>query len=204
MTQKINKPRKLKIKTRPLIFICLALLLTAYITYATLFSSNALLNKFKTMTYNVSLEEEFYDDWGTKKVYINNKDLENSLILRVNYAEVWSKEVDGKLLYLSNKVNGQDVVDKKWTSTFTDNFIKGSDGWYYYKKLLKPGEKILLLEEINLDDEVVAASPYAKDYKSYNYELTFGYETIQGDANAAQKLWNKTITISEDNVNWTL
>ena len=46
-------------------------------------------NEFIAMTYNVTLEEEFNNDWGIKKVYIKNKEKTNTaVVLRVNYNEI--------------------------------------------------------------------------------------------------------------------
>ena len=65
-------------------------------------------NEFKTMTYNVTIEEEFNNTWGTKKVrFVNNEETNTPVVLRINYNEKWRKEVDGVLLSLDNNVNGE-------------------------------------------------------------------------------------------------
>ena len=160
-------------------------------------------NKFKAATYNVVLEEEFYDEFGTKKVWIANNETGNAnVVLRINYDESFSKTVDNERLTLSNIVNNQNVVDKVWTDDFLNDFEKGNDGWYYYKKILKPTEKVQILESISLNENLILTSPYYQEYKSYDYNLSFNFESIQATKNAVKEIWDKDITINNDNVDW--
>lgn len=194
------KMRKLKIK--PLIFIVLLLIVTISITYATFFSTTSIANRFESLVYDVSLQEEFYDDWGTKKVYIKNNESATPVILRVSYVEYWSKEIDNELFTLPNKENNEDIVIKNWTDTWKNDFVLGDDGWYYYKKILNADTTIQLLESIELNEDLLASSPSADSYNEYDYELTFRYESIQATEKAVKKLWDKDITINGDNVTW--
>ena len=68
------KSKLKKINKKPLIFILIVLVLTIVGgTYAYYYSEVILPNEFKTMTYNVTIEEEFNNTWGTKKVrFVNN------------------------------------------------------------------------------------------------------------------------------------
>ena len=207
MKAKIEMPElkgksKLKFKIKYLIFILPLLIATIAITYAVLFSTSSIANRFESMKYDVTLEEEFYDDWGTKKVYIKNKEEATPVVLRVSYIEFWSKELDDKLLTLGSKIDEQDVVKKNWTNTWTNDFVLGSDGWYYYKKVLNAGSTIQILESIELDEDVLSSSKDADNYREYDYELTFSYETIQATEKAVKQLWNKDITINGDNIVW--
>ena len=160
-------------------------------------------NRFKAMTYNVVLDEEFYDDWGTKKVTITNRDSTNvPVALRVSFNEVWSNTVGDEYYTLSNKVNGLDTVKKEWTSTFLNDFILSDDGWYYYKKALNPEESVQLLNSISLSDDVIVDSPYYEDYKKYDYELSFNYEAIQATEKAISDVWNIDVSKNGNNINW--
>lgn len=194
------KMRKLKIK--PLIFIVLLLVVTISITYATFFSTTSIANRFESLIYDVSLQEEFYDDWGTKKVYIKNNESATPVILRVSYVEYWSKEINNELFTLPNKENDEDIVIKNWTDTWKNDFVLGDDGWYYYKKILNADTTIQLLESVELNEDLLASSPSADSYNEYDYELTFRYESIQATEKAVKKLWDKDITINGDNVSW--
>ena len=194
----MKQNKKYKLKTKPLIFIILLLIVTIVgATYAYFTSETRILNQFKNATYNVQLEEEFNDDWGTKKVWFaNNEETNTPVVLRINYNESWTKEDKDGFLTLSNIYEGENVVTKNWTSDFTDNFTLGSDGWYYYNKVLKPQEKVQVLESIEKNASA--------EYDSYNYQLTFNFEAIQATESAVKELWDKTITIDGDNVQWTL
>ena len=64
-----------KIKFKPLLVIIVVLLLGVVgITFSYFYTEVIFPNQFKMMTYNVKVEEEFNDTWGTKKVSFINKD----------------------------------------------------------------------------------------------------------------------------------
>ena len=187
-------------RAKPLVFLGAILLFSAIaVTLAIFTSESSIANRFQAMTYDVTLEEEFYDTWGTKKVVIANNDNKASVILRVSYIEIWSQKVGDNVFTLSNKVNGEDTVIKDWTSEFKDNFIDGKDGWYYYTKVLKPNQSVQILNMITKNDTLLEG---LDDYKDYDYELTFSYEAIQASEKAANDLWEKVITIDGDNITW--
>ena len=184
-----------KRKLIPLVLIIL-LILGLGIAYA--------LYQFKSMTYNIVLEEEFYDTWGTKKITLTNRDPTNTpVVLRVSFNEIWSKTVQNQYLTLDNTVNGVNVVQKNWTSTFLNDFILDNDGWYYYKKTLNPEQSIQILNSIALQESIIQTSQYYQEYHNYDYELTFNYEAIQTTTQAIQSIWVKNATISGGNVTWS-
>lgn len=199
-----NKKRvNLNLKKKPLIFLGLLLIIAVVsITYATFFSTSSIANRFESMKYDVTLEEEFDGTWGNKKVYVKNNEDATPVVVRVSYIEMWTYDVEGASLTLANQINGTDVVTKGWTNTWKNDFIDGGDGWYYYKKVLKPGETIQLLETIQINENLIQDTLYGDDYHKYDYELTFSYEAIQATAKAVKNIWNKDITISGDNVTW--
>jgi len=194
-----------KIKKKPLIFL-LALIIVGVVgtTFAYYYTEVSFPNQFRTMTYNVTIEEEFNNTWGTKKVsFVNKEETNTPVVLRINYNELWRKEVNGVKLSLDNNVNGENVVTKNWTSTFTSDFIDGGDGWYYYKKTLNAEESVQVLNSISLKEDLIRTSPYYNDYKSYTYELDFNFEAIQASSSAISEIWSKTATINGSNVTWT-
>ena len=155
------------------------------------------------MTYNVTIEEEFNNTWGTKKVsFVNNEETNTPVVLRINYNELWRKEINGVKLSLDNNVNGTNVVTKNWTTAFTNDFIDGGDGWYYYKKTLAAEASVQVLDSIALNESLISTSPYYDDYKAYTYELDFNFEAIQARSSAISEIWGKTATISGGNVTW--
>lgn len=193
-----------KIKKKPLFFLLLLLALGIVgTTFAYYYTEIAIPNQFRAMTYNVTIEEEFNNTWGTKKVsFVNNEETNTPVVLRINYNELWRKEVNGVKLSLDNNVNGTNVVTKNWTTAFTNDFIDGGDGWYYYKKTLAAEVSVQVLDSIALNESLISTSPYYNDYKSYTYELDFNFEAIQASSSAISEIWGKTATISGGNVTW--
>lgn len=193
-----------KIKKKPLFFLLLLLALGVVgTTFAYYYTEIAIPNQFRAMTYNVTIEEEFNNTWGTKKVsFVNNEETNTPVVLRINYNELWRKEVNGVKLSLDNNVNGTNVVTKNWTTAFTNDFIDGGDGWYYYKKTLAAEASVQVLDSIALNESLISTSPYYNDYKSYTYELDFNFEAIQASSSAISEIWGRTATISGGNVTW--
>jgi len=197
---------KKKLKKKPLLFLLILFVFGIVgTTFAYYYTEISISNKFKTMTYNVKVEEEFNNTWGTKKVSFVNKEKTNTpVVLRINYNESWSKEVGGIKLFLNNNVGNQNVVNKSWTSSFDNDFVLGNDGWYYYKKVLDAEDSVQVLNSITLNESLISTSPYYNDYKEYIYELDFNFEAIQATNDAVLDIWGKDITISEGNVRWNL
>ncbi len=198
--------KKIISKNKPLFFVLLLLLIVGIGgTFAYFYTEVIIPNQFRTKTYNITVEEEFHDDWGTKKVtFVNKEETNTPVVLRINFNESWRKEVDGIKLSLNNNVNGTNVVTKNWTTAFTDDFIKGDDGWYYYKKVLNAQESVQILESISLNEELISTSPYYEDYKSYDYELSFNFEAIQATSLAVSEIWDKTVNINGNEASWNL
>ena len=199
----MKKTRKIKIRS---LFFLLGFLVLISVggTIAYYYQNVTLPNEFQTLVYNVTIDEEYYDDWGTKKVYINNSDSSNTpVVLRINYNEIWNYKGYGADVKLSNTINGTNVVDKDWTSTFTNDFIDGQDGWFYYKKLLSPNETIQILDSISLNTTLIESSPDYQDYLDFDYKLSINYEALGPNTNKISSIWNKNATISGNNVTWS-
>jgi len=195
---------KLKKNKKPIIYmvICLTLLIVVGGTVAYYYTNVVIPNNFKTMTYNVQMREDFNNEWGTKKVYFSNLETTNTpVVIRINYNEKWEDE-NG--LVLNNLINGTNIVNKTWTSTFTNDFILGSDGWYYYKKVLNPQTEIQVLESITLNTTLVNSYINKDDYLNGEYHLDFNFEAIQATPLAVSEIWGRTITINGDNVVWDI
>ena len=131
------------------------------------------------------------------------------------------------LTYASNTIDGQNVVIKSWTSEFSNDFILGDDGWYYYKKVLNPEESVQVLNSVNLNLELLKDSPYKNTYTNYDiiesngnysfrdptddisknadpyyYNLVFSFESIQAKTSAIEDIWGKNVTIDGNDVEW--
>ena len=197
MLKKVQEFYRKNEKYKPFMFVGMLCLVTVVgITIAYYAQEMNIVNSFKTMTYNVKMEEEFYNTWGTKRVTIRNLEETNTpVLLRVSYSEIFS---DGDNI-LNNLVDGSNVVIKTWSQEFLDHFTLDEDGWYYYDKVLNGGESIELLQSINLDNTITALHP---EYSNCDYDMHFNYEALGASKSAAKEVWNKDITINGSNVVW--
>lgn len=196
--------KKRKLKTKPLILLAIFTIAIIGGTIAYFYQNINIPNQFKAMTYNINLTEEFNNDWGTKNVYItNNESSSTPVVLRISYNEIWSKTVNNNVSTLSNTINGNNLVNKEWTSTFTNDFIDGSDGWYYYKLVLNPNETIQILNSISLNTNLIENTEYYNDYREYNYNLIFNYEVIEAKTTTISEIWGKNASINNQSVTWT-
>lgn len=186
-------------KFKPLIFVGILTVVCAVVGYtvAYYYSNIVVPNQFQSMTYNVQItEEDFNNTFGTKKVFFKNEEETNTpVVLRFNFNESWGNGVN-------NLINGTNVVTKTWTDTFTNDFALGDDGWYYYKKVLNPQESVQVLESISRNDTLINSSPNRSEYVNSNYHLDINFEAIQATPEAVQEIWNKSITITETSVTW--
>ena len=190
-----------QIKKDPFIIILIMLIIVgSSVTFAYVINNISVSNRFKMMTYDVEIKENFENKFGTKEVTFVNKekDSNTNVALRIRYDEIWSnKNANGVLNVLSNKINNINVVDKEWTDAFLNDFIY-DDGWYYYKKILKPGESVKVLNRIQKNSILENND----EYDDYNYELTFSFEGIQATKGAIKDTWNKNVSIEGDNITW--
>lgn len=194
-----------KLKNKKTLFFALLLLVLVGIggTFAYYYSEATIANKFKTMTYNIALREEFNNTWGTKKVFISNQEETSTpVVLRVSFNEVWKVETEDGISFLPNSNGTDDFATKTWTNTFLNDFQCETDGWCYYKKVLNGQEEIQLLDSVNKNTTLISSSPDYDVYNDYDYELTFNYEAIQADAVAISEIWGIQTTISDGNVTW--
>lgn len=189
---------------KPLIFLILFLLVVGIGgTFAYYYSEVIIPNRFQAMTYHVTIEEEFYDDFGTKRVsFVNQEETNAPVVLRINYNESWRKTIDDVVITPSNVIDGQDVVTKEWTDAFLNDFADGGDGWFYYTKVLNAQESIQVLETITLNSNLVSTSSDAIDYQGADYELSFNFESIQASSDAILDIWGISSTIQGDDVAW--
>ena len=191
-----------------LAFSSLGLLFLIGTTMAIIYLSVQFQNQFITLSYNVGMEEEFYNDFGTKKVSIVNYD-DVPVIIRVHFSELWSQQgsieslseckvskveiEEGTLLTLSNKIHGVDVVNKGWTDAWRNDFVRGNDGWYYYKKVLHSRDKVQILNTILLNEDLVKNTSCYQNYSDYDYSLDFNYEAVQATSIAVKDIWGHSI-----------
>ncbi len=201
MKKVLDKIKKFNYKkNKPIIYLVLLILLVGIGgTIAFQMFTGEFTNEFKTSAYNVEIEEEFYSKWGAKKVsFINNDG--TAVVIRVNYTESWE---DSNGYALNNKVNKIDVVNKMWTEEWLNDFILGQDGWYYYNKILSTGNRVRVLSEITLNEDLIKDTFDYNKYLTSDYELDFNYEAVQADKKAIKELWGHDVTITDNEIEWS-
>ena len=182
------------------LIICGIFLLMGIVGVSAIYISNvSLVNSFKTLTYKVDVLEEFYNDWGTKKIKVVNSEETNAdVVLRVTFNESFTKDND----ILSNEINGEEVVEKEYANDFLTHFSKDQDGWYYYDKVLKAKDSVEIINSINLKEDLIRTSEDYEKYKTYHYELGFQYETIQATEKAIKDIWGKDSKIIDGEIEY--
>lgn len=206
-----------KIKIVLLMAGCLALLLIALV-FAFWSGKVEHTNVLKADVMKAGIEETFKQGTapsGTvqKEVSFRN-DSSCAAFLRVSCAETWEKTEGESKVLLNNQLNGKDVADKNWANGFGQNsdlWQDGGDGWFYYRKVLKPGsqtEKIL---------ESITFPEYTGDYQAYkgaDYQLYFRMELLQNsdsqstlnrnevNQKATKTVFGKEASVNGENVSW--
>lgn len=200
-------------KIRRLIPLLLVIVLAAVgVSFAWSKQEVSVENKLKAHTTDVTVDEEFNHENGTKKVQFTNNGT-SSVFLRMTWTEYW-ETADGKIL--SNKVNGQEIASKQWTEAYGAQWGKAEpdDGWYYYKQILESGKATdLILTKVTFPDNYETTYP---EYKDAEYHLYFQVEAVQAsdsagtlnsaevNADATWTTWGKTATVDQDgNVTWS-
>ena len=188
---------------KALVAILLVALVGLVGTTVAYYTSNAVFtNQFTSGTYSTSITEEFEspDNWtpGTttkKKVNVTNNG-SVAVAARATYTETWTA-ADGSRL--DGVRNGQKVAQ----FTVGSNWIKATDGWYYYNKSLTTGEastdfissvtfnknfELLEGEDIHCETQKTAngqesvCTSLETGYAGATYTLKITVETIQADA----------------------
>jgi len=143
-------------------------------------------NNLTAHNTDVEIKEKFPDNPKTgkdvtKEVEFVNKG-SSSVFLRMSYTEYWQAGGADTGNLLSNQVGNVDVAVKNWNKSFnplreSSNWVSGSDGWYYYKKVLKSGASTgLVLDSVSFQN--FAAEEF-QDYKKADYHLYFRTEVVQ-------------------------
>ena len=178
-------------------------------TGATVLHSLTLENPIKTPTTDGGITEEL--DNNAKKVSFTNNG-EADVFLRVACTETWILESngEGEDIILPNQAIAKDgqsvsVAEPVWQGITDGSWTLGSDGWYYYKKVLpgsKSGERNrntgLLVNDVNFNLDEIEDERYQKA----KYQLHFTMEVVQASDDievseaAVEKLFNKELDLS--------
>lgn len=157
-------------------------------------------NHIQSREVEVEIQEEVPDKTvtagaeKTKEVWFENTG-SAAVFLRAAYVENWTvAKEDGRKTLLS----GEQGVEKQWTQSWSEDWVDGGDGWYYYRYVLASGGRT---EPILTSITFPASVPEAG-----TYTLSFQVEAVQVsdedavNADATQKAFGKTGTLTNKTV----
>ena len=182
-----RKTSKRSIPVIVVVVVIVAACTTTFLAFAISRNRSVIENQVTVANNGVRILEDSVAGFGKHEISFKNEGAGSSkVLLRIAYSETWSK-TDGTIV--SNVGASGNAVTKSWTDAFTQDFVDGNDGWYYYTKTLNPEAEVKVLNSITLNDD---------SYSVYNYDLSFRFESVQADAAAANALWNKNVTIDDN------
>lgn len=130
-----------------------------------------------------------------KDVYMKNNGEVDSVV-RIKLTPTWTPETD-----INGKVLDTEVVEVDLGDTVMTDWTLKSDGWYYYNKILKPGESTsLLVDSIRLIP--VSNDLHDTDYSNSQYTLDVNSQSIQAISVAAEENWGHGFNIVGNNIQW--
>lgn len=135
------------------------------------------------------VDQVYPGDSVTKEVNFTNEGDMQSLF-RVKYDEYWTA-ADGNTLsntfWDAASSSVLDAMIKNWNAANgfanTSLWIDGGDGYYYYSKVINPGETTdPVLDSLKLNENLLASSMMI-DYTKAQYNLSFSVDSIAASAN---------------------
>lgn len=178
-----------KNKKKLVLIVALAVAMALGATFAYFNQELTAENPFDTGKYDSVLTEDFNpadgEDWEPGSEVNKDVTVENTgdydIIVRVKFDEKWTrtgekdayKTVKGETAYDSTTVyqesatdglveNDKSVVHKTLNM---DNWVQGTDGWYYYKSNLEPEENTgIFLDKVTLDENADMGTYTVKKY----------------------------------------
>ncbi|MGG7097116.1 BsaA family SipW-dependent biofilm matrix protein [Clostridium sardiniense] len=161
-------------------------------------------NKFTIGSISTEINENFDKDSAKdvsrneeiKKVVSIKNTGKNPVIVRVIINPQWDEEKDesGKVTKLTTSASNQ--VQLNFANTWKEDWIKDNDGYYYYNKILNPGESTSdLLKSISLKNNI--SQEDIESFKNRSFSVNVSSEAIQVNKEALRKEWNINNTISD-------
>lgn len=177
----MNRCKSFLVKHKKLLTISLCTVLAASITavgvtaYLTSKPAKAV-NTMNIATTSTTIEEKF-DGTVKSNVKIKN-DGTMSVFIRVKLVPTW-QDKNGNPAAKKAALSDLKIT---WGDNFKDNWIDGSNGYYYYKSKVAPNT-----ETAELIKEAVIADSSKPQLKNYELNLNVLAESIQGDPKEAVK-----------------
>jgi len=133
-----------------------------------------------------------------KKIQFRNNG-ETAVFVRVSFSETWLSNANEWL------ETDAAYTTLNWTDAWADEWQLGTDGWYYYKKLLKSNATTA---EVLASVEFEASNGMLEEYRDAIYQLFFTMEVVQYSKETAvnilalKQAFNREATVTNDNVIW--
>jgi len=133
-----------------------------------------------------------------KKIQFRNNG-ETAVFVRVSFSETWLSNANEWL------ETDAAYTTLNWTDAWADEWQLGTDGWYYYKKLLKSNATTA---EVLASVEFEASNGMLEEYQDAIYQLFFTMEVVQYSKETAvnilalKQAFNREATVTNDNVIW--
>ena len=188
--------KRIKLSTVLVIAAALALVTAIGGTIAWLTThSEGLTNTFTPATISGEVKETFNNPFNTKNnVYIQNTS-DVPVYVRVALVPTWVMEENNKFVPVAEPVGNDDVIidTKEWKSfvpAADSNWVKGNDGYYYYKKPLAAADKT---DDTDLTENLFNTAE-AKENDPYHMNLQVLLQMIQAEpASAVTQAWGVTV-----------
>lgn len=171
-----------------------ALVLVATIGFGTAWAWNSHQasqeNNMQSRTVSVKINEEFPDPTveagktKIKEVTLKNTGTAASFV-RISYSESWITD--------TAQLEGNGEVQKNWTSSWTDDWMDGGDGWYYYKKVLPAGANVRILTGVTFPPTIPEDAEYTLDFMVESVQVS---DQAEVNTDSTNKLFGKTGTVS--------
>lgn len=188
--------KRIKLSTVLVIAAALALVTAIGGTMAWLTThSEGLTNTFTPATISGEVKETFNNPFNTKNnVYIQNTS-DVPVYVRVALVPTWVMEENNKFVPVAEPVGNDDVIidTKEWKSfvpAADSNWVKGNDGYYYYKKPLAAANKT---DDTDLTENLFNTAE-AKENDPYHMNLQVLLQMIQAEpASAVTQAWGVSV-----------
>lgn len=196
--EKKRRGRKL-----PMLFLCLLVLLNLVIGTFTYFNDKGSAENYLPVgKLLVDLIDVFENgkltlpgDTVSKDVSMKNNGTMDAVV-RIKLSPSWDPASDSQ----SNPLLTDAVAITFGPDFAADWSLIG--GWYYYNKVLAPGQTTSLLVDA-LKLQAVSNDLHAADYSGATYKLNILSESLQAASAAAEDTWNMTYTASGGTLTWS-
>lgn len=196
-----------------LLLFALALLAIVGATAAYYTSQKAFDNELSVKAPGVAVLEKFNpaDHWvpgeeKTKEVWFTNTG-QMDMLLRFRVEIEWENSMPNGAKAAKDVVRLNHDVASKFETNF-DSFKEGDETYYYYNKVLKPGESTTHVLDSVIFHSDISNDSHGIDYSGSQVNITIIGETVlaatndKGFAEAAGE-WDKTAKVTGSEVTWS-